>query len=63
MCVGDNTEFANGTHNATALGSGVKTTKSDQVIIGNRNVTEVVFCGNKKIIFNADGSVTWEPLN
>ena len=63
VCVGDNTEFANGTHNATALGSGVKTTKSDQVIIGNRNVTEVVFCGNKKIIFNADGSVTWEPLN
>lgn len=63
VCIGDNTEFADNTNNAIAIGSGVKTTKSNQMVIGNSNISEVVLCGNKKIIFNADGSVTWESLN
>ena len=47
--------------NSTAIGSGAMVNKSNQIVLGNTSVTELVF-GNKKIIFNNDGSVSWEAL-
>ena len=50
-----------GKTNTIAIGSNVEPTKSNQVRIGNENVIEFVL-GNKKIIFNQDGTVNWEVL-
>lgn len=61
-CIGEGTEFASGSNNSTAVGYGAKTTKSNQMVFGNGSVSEVVFCGNKKINFNTDGTVTWETI-
>lgn len=47
--------------NSIALGANVANTKSNQVIIGNAQVEEIIF-GSKKIIFNADGTCTWEAV-
>ena len=47
--------------NSTAIGNGAKVTASNQVVLGNTSVSELIF-GNKKIIFNLDGTVTWESV-
>ena len=65
-CVGHdasvaNNETAKAANNSTALGYGATITKSNQVVIGNNAVDEVVI-GGKKIIFNENGSVTWTTL-
>ena len=49
-------------NNSIAIGNEAKITKSNQAVIGSTAITEVVFCGNKKINFNNDGTVTWETL-
>lgn len=36
------------------------TATASSVTIGDTSVTDVIFCGNKKISFNEDGTVTWE---
>ena len=46
-----------------AIGKGAKVDKSNQMMLGSSDITEVVMCGNKKIIFNNDGTVTWEQLS
>lgn len=48
-------------NNSMALGHSAKVTKSNQVVIGNPSVEEFVL-GNKKLIFNSDGTVSWEIL-
>ena len=63
-CVGYKSEIANtdeakAATNSTAIGANTTITKSNQVIIGNNAVEEVIIAG-KKIIFNADGTVKWE---
>lgn len=65
-CVGHDASVANNdtakaANNSTALGNGATITKSNQVVIGNAQVEEVII-GGKKIIFNADGTCTWEAL-
>ena len=45
-----------------AIGQNAKVNKSAQMMLGSTDITEVVFCGNKKINFNNDGTVTWETL-
>ena len=45
------------------LGRSAIPTKSQQMMLGSTDITEVVFCGNKKIVFNNDGTVTWEALS
>lgn len=65
-CIGyysqiDNTDEAKAAKNSTAIGANTKITKSNQVVIGNANVEEVVIAG-KKIIFYADGIVKWENI-
>lgn len=62
-CIGYNARIANTTEakaasNSMALGADTTITKSNQVIIGNGSITEVVIAG-KKISFNEDGTVTW----
>lgn len=44
------------------LGKSATPTKSNQMMLGGSAITEVVMCGDKKIIFNNDGTVTWEAL-
>lgn len=44
------------------IGANAQATKSRQCVIGSTEVSEVIFCGNKKIIFNDDGTVTWEAV-
>ncbi len=61
-CVGKQASFNNGVHGSTAIGTGAVCTKSNQVIIGGSNVTEFVL-KDKKIIFNEDGTVSWEAVN
>ena len=63
-CVGSmaqiaNTDEAKAATNSTAIGANTTITKSNQVIIGNSQVEEIVL-GGKRIIFNADGTCRWE---
>lgn len=48
--------------NSIVIGNEAKANKSNQMVLGSSAITEVVFCGNKKINFNQDGTVTWETL-
>ena len=56
-----NTEEAKTATNSTAVGANTTITKSNQVVIGNSVVEEVVIAG-KRIIFHTDGSVKWENI-
>lgn len=49
-------------NNAIAIGYDAKVTKSNQVVIGNINNDEFVF-GSKKLIFNQDGTISWETIS
>jgi carbonic anhydrase/acetyltransferase-like protein (isoleucine patch superfamily) len=49
-------------NNAIAIGKGAQAVKSNQVVIGNTNNNEFVL-GNKKLIFNQDGTVSWETVS
>ena len=62
VCIGCLASFASGVNNSIAIGKSVEADKSNQMKLGNAEITEVVFCGNKKINFNQDGTVTWETL-
>lgn len=64
VCIGynseiDNTVEAKSAVNSMALGADTKITKSNQVVLGNSAVEEVIIAG-KKIIFYEDGTVKWE---
>lgn len=63
-CVGSmaqiaNTDTAKAATNSTAIGANTTITKSNQVIIGDSKVEEIIL-GGKRIIFNADGTCRWE---
>ena len=45
-----------------AIGANADCTKDNQMVLGSSSITEVVFCGDKKINFNNDGTVTWEQI-
>lgn len=62
-CVGDRSSVAEGVSDSIAIGTLAAATKSKQMVLGGTGITEVVMCGNKKIIFNEDGSVTWETIS
>jgi hypothetical protein len=46
-------------NNAIAIGYNATAKKSNQVVIGNQYNTEFIL-GNRRIIFNEDGTCTWE---
>lgn len=60
--VGQGIDSDVGFSNSIGLGKGAIPTKSAQMMLGSADITEVVICSTKKIIFNSDGSVTWEEL-
>ena len=45
-----------------AVGANADCTKDNQMVLGSSSITEVVLCGDKKINFNNDGTVTWEQI-
>lgn len=45
-----------------AIGNNVDCTKDNQMVLGSSDITEMVVMGNKRILFNPDGSVTWEVM-
>lgn len=53
---------AAGARDSIGIGHAARPSKSNQMVLGSAMVTEVVFCGNKKINFNTDGTVTWEEI-
>lgn len=53
---------AAGCTDSIGIGHAARPTKSNQMMLGGTMITEVVLCGNKKINFNEDGTVTWEAL-
>ena len=60
--VGTNAGFADGVESSITIGHYAKATKSRQMVLGGTGITEVVLCSNKKLIFNSDGTVTWEAI-
>mgnify|MGYP004648119489 CR=1 FL=1 len=66
VCVGYKAEVANTPEakaavNSIALGANTTITKSNQVVLGNSAVEEVLIAG-KKIIFYEDGTMRWENI-
>lgn len=61
IIIGNRSGYSNGINNAIVIGQRITATKSNQVIIGNADNDEFVL-GNKKLIFNEDGTVSWEAL-
>lgn len=51
-----------GAKDSIGIGHAARPSKSNQMVLGGTMITEVVLCGNKKINFNADGTVTWESI-
>ena len=49
-------------NNVILLGNNIKASKDSQMILGSTAQTEVILLGNKKLIFNEDGSVTWDQI-
>lgn len=65
VVIGSEADAKNGSSpvkNAIAIGKQVVADKDNQVKIGNSSVEEVII-GSKKIIFNLDGSVSWETVS
>lgn len=66
-CVGHDASVANNdtakaANNSTALGYGATITKSNQVVIGNKQIEEVIL-GGKRLLFNNDNTVSWETIS
>lgn len=59
VIIGRNANYPNNANNCIAIGKNAVATKSNQVVIGSAETTEVVL-GGKKLTFNDDGTVTWE---
>lgn len=62
MVGADNGGSVNQLNDVILLGNNIKASKDGQMILGSTTQTEVVLLGNKKLIFNEDGSVTWEQI-
>ncbi len=60
VCIGDNSGYSDGVTQSTAIGFKAVATASHQVVIGKANDT--VILGGRKLIFNDDGTVTWEAI-
>lgn len=66
-CVGHDASVANNdtakaANNSTALGYGATITKSNQIVIGNKQIEEVIL-GGKRLLFNNDNTVSWETIS
>lgn len=70
--IGGKADAAAGVFNTVVIGYNASATKSNQVVIGNDNISETLLKGNlivrstdgtkRKILFNTDGSITWSEV-
>lgn len=60
VCIGDNSGYSDGVAQSTAIGFKAVATASHQVVIGKAN--DEVILGGRRLIFNDDGTVTWETV-
>lgn len=63
IAIGNTSNVNDGCSNSIVIGKSITATKSNQMILGDSAITEVVICGNKKLNFNTDGTVTWEEIS
>ena len=61
IAIGANADIADGIGNSINIGFGTTVSKSNTVNIGNAN-TKTIILGSKKLIFNDDGTVSWEAV-
>ncbi len=59
--IGANSDGVDSITDSIAIGYNAKATKNNQCVIGNENMEEVIL-GNKKLLFNDDGTVTWTTI-
>ena len=59
--VGFEADAADGCNNTITIGANAKATKSNQMVLGGKEITEVVLCGDKSITFAEDGMLQWNP--
>lgn len=62
VVIGNGAKSGSNVSRSIAIGFQAQTTASYQMMLGSTSITEVVMCGNKKINFNNDGTVTWEEI-
>ena len=60
LCIGDSSGYSDGVTQSVAIGFKAIATASHQVTIGKANDT--IILGGRKLIFNDDGTVTWEAI-
>ena len=61
VAIGAGADIADGISNSVNIGTNTTVSQSNTVNIGNANTAQVIL-GGKKIVFNADGTVTWEAV-
>ena len=61
VVIGASAKATGAANRSIAIGYTAETTKANQCVIGGTNITEFVL-GNKKLIFDDDGTVTWEAI-
>ena len=63
VCLGKKAYSGNNS-NTIVIGTDITASASNEIKIGNKsNNLDYIIIGNKKILFNKDGSVTWEVLS
>ena len=61
VAIGQSADIADGVGNSIVIGVNTTVSTSNTVNIGNSSTTQIIL-GGKKIIFNTDGTVTWEAV-
>ena len=59
--IGHNSEYSDGVNHSVAVGENAKATASNQMVLGDSDISEVIIAG-KRIVFNSDNTVTWENV-
>lgn len=59
ICIGSMADTVSDVSNTIVIGANVTSDQSNEIKIGNTNHNSVIIA-NKRIIFNEDGTVTWE---
>ena len=73
VCIGSASGAAPGVSNATVVGYSQIASKNNQMILGAGATEETIICGNdiifmntngvkRKLVFNNDGTVTWQTV-
>ena len=65
VVIGHSADITEGNEMVVVIGKNAKSSVSREIVIGSKenNTLDYVIIGNKKIIFNADGTCSWQPLD